>query len=135
MTPNRSSPILKIACALLWVILLISIFDHALSFYLRWWWFDIPMHMVGGFVIALLFVGLFRDRYASRGWAFPLWALFSFGLGVVALTGVLWEFFEYAVSFLSGSWALEINDTIHDLLNDLLGGAAGLLAFIRRRQK
>lgn len=91
---------------------------------------DIPLHFLGG---------------AVAGWW--AWLAFYYGklekfkmiefaivfLGVVALVGLAWEFFEWGLDQTLGVWyALppsqpSVDDTLADLLMDILGGVLVLL--------
>lgn len=94
--------------------------------YWRYLWLDIPMHVLGGFVIALGIALLpsVRATYARLGSPFAL------TLGTVLLVGVGWEVFEVWAGlslFESGFWG----DTLSDLAADLVGGAIGYLLVVR----
>ena len=101
-----------VAALFLSVLLLgLHLYAEAHAWYWIYRWFDIPMHLLGGFTIGVFSVailGKFR----------PL-------LFVVIVLGaaVGWEAFEY----LSGITYNEPKywfDTTHDLLDDALGGIA-----------
>ena len=82
----------------------------AIQYFLYWrfWWFDIPMHIGGGFVIGSLLIGVFDVKR-------PLMFLAS----VLAMS-VGWEIMEY----LGGLTRFErgyVFDTAHDLLDDTIG--------------
>lgn len=99
-------------------------------------WFDIPMHFLGGFWTAMVFVYFDRKFGFSvlegKGFFVSLLLIVSFA----ALIGVLWEFFEFSYSFLikfknSSSIAQRgMADTLGDLFFDLIGGS--VLAFITK---
>lgn len=98
------------------------------SWYYIFWWFDIPMHIVCGAWLALLFFYLFRDRLkvlSSPGFIATLFL----ALGFVSFIGVGWEIYEYLVSVFvakkipfGGSGAGDYFDTLKDLLDDVFGG-------------
>lgn len=94
----------------------------ALRFYLYWRheWFDMPMHLFGGAVVAL---GVFA---AADLRVPPFRSLRQFGgtLAVVALVALVWECFEYAsgISVVDERFAL---DTVSDLVIGLIGGIIG----------
>lgn len=93
------------------------------------WWYDIPLHILGGLWIGLtsiavvLYSGHFRLRFTEH-------KLFFVIMVSVITLGVFWEFFEYAagISFASGGYVL---DTIKDLFDDLLGGIIAYIYFMR----
>lgn len=102
-------------------------------------WYDIPMHFLGGYAMAVLALDLWRayvGPFATQGkWLVEL----VFVLGFVALIGIGWEWFEYIVdqvfnvSIRSGLAQMGLKDTLGDLVNDMLGGLVGFLAFRDRK--
>ena len=82
---------------------------YALAEHLYWYypWFDVPMHILGGVVIATTLVALLRTFR-------PLWFFLS-----CAAVFIGWEIFEYQVGI-----PRETNyafDTALDLLDDAIG--------------
>jgi len=117
----------------------------AVCFYLYWvvWWLDIIMHVLGGLWIALLaawflyFSGKVNINNTSS------FSVLIIILGIVALGGVLWEFFEFSFDKiilgkienfikLAGPVQLGVSDTMSDLFFDLAGGLLGGLIFLKR---
>ena len=101
---------------------------HALAtvnfWYLRIFWFDMPMHFLGGLWVATVY---FYIGFNGRWMKFLTDAIMV--LAFVALVGVFWEFFEFVSDFLveskrSGLFQAGAADTLSDLFFDLLGGAA-----------
>ena len=97
--------------------------------------FDVPIHFLGGLVAALFFV-LFFEKTIS---GLPAFSLAVFVFGGTALAGVLWEFTEWATdrflpALIPGFHVnqLGLNDTLGDLLVDLLGAAALLFFYFFR---
>ena len=124
-------------------ILTLHILGIGLDLYHIIWWYDIPMHILGGAWIAFVFVNLFCKKWRvvdySRNKLMVLVAI----LGSVALAGVFWEFYEY----LSDVYLLKIHplfyapnhlilpDTLKDLLNDIIGGLGTSLVFLFKKDK
>lgn len=90
-------------------------------------WLDIPMHFLGGFWAAMIFVFLdskFKLGILKKKFFLNLLLIVSF----VALIGVLWEFFEFSYDYFSNSMEISeiaqqgLTDTIGDLFFDLFGG-------------
>lgn len=82
---------------------------YALANFLYWYypWFDVPMHLLGGVVIATVLVAFL---HSCRPLLFVI-------LAAAIFTG--WEVFEFALGF-----PRELNyvfDTSLDLLNDAIG--------------
>ncbi|GMU73981.1 MAG: hypothetical protein AMXMBFR44_1800 [Candidatus Campbellbacteria bacterium] len=104
------------------VSLLLLVLDRVAQdnfFYWTYWWYDIMMHFLGGFLVAGIalwfFVRFFRTEHTK---AFH--ALIVAVLSVLTV-GLGWEYFE----FFSGSLSLQegsvIGDTALDLVMDTLG--------------
>lgn len=118
------------------IVLLIFIFSvHFLAlvnfWYWEFWWFDIPMHFLGGFWVALTAVALISNFQFPISKEFINQKFLSFViviLSLVALIGVFLEFSEfiYDIIFSSkgyfGIMQVGVGDTIGDLFFDLLGG-------------
>jgi len=85
-------------------------------------WFDIPIHVLGGISIGCTFVLILR--YIEKEISVKLGNLrFIFVVSLVALTAVLWEFFEFSLTFFIGiSFQGNLEDTIVDLFLGLVGG-------------
>lgn len=97
------------------------------------------MHLIGGVAAAALFFYFFSERNKiiepDRNFLLNLIISLSF----VALIGVLWEFYEYLADvylFIKHPLYLvydqtNLSDTMKDLFNDLLGGLAFSLVFLK----
>lgn len=88
-------------------------------------WFDMAMHILAGLVAGWFFL-LLRARVVRSASRF---GALLFVVGGVALFGVFWEFFEWAVeNYAHIPFQGDLNDTLSDLAMDLLGGTAAALA-------
>lgn len=105
------------------------------SAYFYIWWLDLLLHLAGGFWVGSVGIYLFRKTPLSN---------FLFLLVVVsfaALIGVLWEFFEFMTDPLWRTLGREVffqlglEDTLGDLLSDLVGGALAAILFRREEKK
>lgn len=106
--------------------LALAIFHNlAVTFYLYWTylWFDIPMHILGGFVAALGYIAGILVFSGKSVFKIDTQKLLRFmpTMAAVFTIGVLWEVFEVSIN----SPARGIPDTALDLLMDLVGGAIG----------
>jgi hypothetical protein len=101
------------------VLFILNIFGAFFHLYSTVWWWDILTHMLGGAVIGFLSFGImdriFRDRLSGqRFWGIWFCVLMCIFLG--------WELYEVLVSDILNGWAFNRVDTLHDIINDLLGG-------------
>jgi len=90
------------------------------TLYFHYWWFDIPMHILGGIVVALFFFAL-----RAQGVLFTTRSLSLVPVIVLVLVvGLCWELFE----IWAGIPLLEPDferDIVSDLVNDMIGGVVG----------
>lgn len=91
----------------------------AVTHFLYWriWWFDIPMHILGG-VWAALFAA-WITVYRGGAISLPLCLLFAL------LTGIAWEIFEYSEGITNAYHFNYTTDVFKDVVVGLLGGIAG----------
>jgi len=121
-------------------VLFLSLHIIATIYHLYWIfaWFDMPMHFLGGFLLAMVFFWINPKIEIANPQLgkFPKWLVnFVFALSFVILIGVLWEFYE----FVRDLYVLGINnpalfksgvvDKMKDLFFDLVGAAAGFVLF------
>ena len=93
------------------------------SLYWRFWWFDIPMHILGGvwagFCAAWLLAR--REESFSLAWCIAL----------TLFVGIAWEIFEYSEGIAMPQYLSYPLDTVKDIFMDLLGA---VLAFLIARR-
>lgn len=96
--------------------------------YLNWysfvWWFDMPMHFLGGLSVvygcAILWAPALKCVSRNR---------FFFECIITAiLVGVLWEALEYYLFINYGSPAFFIVDSFSDIFFDLAGALYGIVS-------
>ncbi|MDP3725106.1 MAG: hypothetical protein Q8R20_01395 [Nanoarchaeota archaeon] len=93
---------------------------------------DIPMHFTGGFIAAWFFAAYFKNEQIKISKIAGIVII----IGGTAIVGVAWEWMEWIVDnvflpnhpFMGG-----LDDTLLDLVMDLLGGA--VIAFIAGRRR
>jgi len=115
----------------LWaVIVVVWLFALYYNLFFLIWWFDIPLHFLGG-VWACLFV---RYVYVRCGLELQgngnKIALFVFFVSSVMLIGVAWEFYEFIFDryiYLAGYTRLAgvYENTLKDLFFDFIGAVVG----------
>ena len=96
------------------------------------WWFDIPMHMLGGLWVALtsLVIYYYTDwiKRKDRSALFVVaWVLAS-----TFIIGIFWEVFEYSVEHFVKLNDNGVFDTLKDLLDDMIGAVVAAIIFIRK---
>lgn len=102
----------------------------ALEFYLYWQypWFDVPMHFLGGTIVALSVYAILDFGLPLPRWATTLVAVLVF----VFIIGVVWEVWEVLaeISTRESNYSF---DTALDLVMDVLGGMIGYFVGSRTR--
>ncbi|MBP9715483.1 MAG: hypothetical protein KBD52_03290 [Candidatus Pacebacteria bacterium] len=88
-------------------------------------WFDMFMHFLGGFWLALGVMYIFPPKINSS------LSILKILLGVFVI-GLLWEFFEVIVDANFSKKIFDVKDTLSDLCFDLAGGLVALLYFFKR---
>ena len=88
------------------------------------WWFDIPMHFLGG--VSVGYMSVLFLRFWKEENLIQIRSKFLFVLIVVcavSFIAVLWEFWEYfMVNYFNLDWNLGYEDSLFDLLMGMLGG-------------
>lgn len=86
------------------------------------WWFDMPMHFLGGLWLSLISIWIFPLKDLSLKSVFKI-------ISIVFVVGVLWEVFEIVVNESIAQNPFDKLDTISDIAFDLAGGFTGVLYF------
>ena len=95
-------------------------------------WFDIPMHMLGGFWIALFgLVTYYHSPLVTRKDRSTFFVV-AFTLAVTMCIGLLWELFEFGVDHSIALSDNDLADTLGDFVNDMIGAAIATLFFLWR---
>ena len=105
----------------------------AVKLWLYWtlWWFDIPMHILGGlWLSAIIFFFFVKDRTFFAGVSSRL--IFSFFVVTAVSIGVFWEIFEVIADATMVSKENYAPDTLSDFLFDAVG--ATIFYFLVKRQ-
>lgn len=102
---------------------------------------DIPMHILGGFLVACLGLGLWRDAARLSGAKnVPPVAVAMMMVSFAALVAVAWEFHEYVLDWYHRGAGVtpyipmqpSQADTIKDLADGLIGACIATLVFRKR---
>jgi len=113
-------------------VLILFLHKLALDFFIYWTtdWYDIIMHFLGGFVIALI-AYLLVDRVVGLH---PIkqntLSHFSFVFGILLIVGLGWELFEIWTELID-----PIADRLDSLMDLLMDSVGGITAFFYARNK
>jgi hypothetical protein len=143
------------AIIFLTIILLANSIGMYYGFY-EYWWFDISLHFLGGFFMAMLMVHYLGDRtsqvhrtcdvanaHATKFYGSSILKDCLIIVGAVSFIGIVWEFVEYLASLtlieplynnfgIKAYFIGDLDDTINDLLMDILGALAWLAVFRKK---
>lgn len=119
---------MKRAVLVLTAIFVTSLFGIYYGWYTEFWWFDITLHPLGGFFMAMLMAKYLGDHLLPARKLHNTLII----VGATIFIGVIWEFAEYlgnqtliepTYKYLGirAYFMGDLNDTIIDLLMDILG--------------
>jgi hypothetical protein len=123
---SRKDILVSLAFTVVFVCIINFLAIKGLWYYL-FWYFDMPMHFLGGVVVMYLLVYLFYNRISIKKSS----NLFYLLVGVL-IVGLGWEVFEYFLLNLYAGQPFNIIDSTSDIFFDLAGGILGLL-YIRNK--
>lgn len=87
-------------------------------------WWDTFVHFISGAILSFTAIALFeRLTHVKMNKEISPWFIFLFTLSFATLGGVIWEIYEFSVSYFF-NMVLQANntDTMTDLIADTLGG-------------
>lgn len=96
-----------------------------LSLYWRLPFYDIIVHTLAGFLVALFAISL-----AFRNFATTPKRIFIAGIISMLVIGICWEVFELASGVVDTAENGYISDTIIDLISDTIGGFMAVYYFL-----
>lgn len=110
------------------------------GWYLKFDWVDIVLHFWGGFFVAMFMADYLKDRLVPGGRIKNVLIV----IGATIFIGVVWEFAEFIanqtlVDFFYNVFGVrayfmgDLNDTVLDLLMDILGALMFLSILHRKR--
>jgi hypothetical protein len=120
------------------IIIAVNYYAGIYNVYWLFSWFDIPMHIAGGFMVGL-FAQTGIDHVTSS--AGVVWSEYFarivnyFGIHKrrvfyvllsVVIVGVVWEGLEFYLGLTDGLGPLSRFDTIKDLIDDIIGGVLSI---------
>lgn len=95
------------------------------------WWLDIPVHILSGAWVALVMLVLYyhADNVGRKDHTTLFVVLFALSSSLII--GLMWEVYEFVVDRAMAGSNLQLGDTLKDLCDDLVGGAAAAWIFIQ----
>ena len=115
----------KRLAVIIFLIFILNFTAHLFYWYYTIWYFDIVMHFLGGFFIALLVFWIFPTQKFSGNYLFKI----ILGLFVI---GVGWEVFEIIFKNIIAGEIFNPLDTVSDIFCDLAGGSLAAIYFLKR---
>lgn len=100
---------------------------------------DIPMHVMGGFAMAMFGLAIHQavsTKYHTKH--SPAWYHYAFVVGFAMLIGIAWEFHEYILDNTINIWynlpksQPSLADTMKDFLNDWIGASIAFFLFKKK---
>ena len=86
-------------------------------------WIDIPMHFIGGVSVAIAFFLTLSYLEETEILSIDKVSKAIFVFSLVALTAVLWEFYEFSLEYFTGfDFQGTLNNTMSDLFLGITGG-------------
>jgi len=109
------------------VIFIFVVNSAAMKFYWYFsiWYFDMPMHFLGGFWVGLVCIYVFSLKEFNFNLIFKVFLC-------VFLVGFFWEIFEILVDKSITQNPFNSLDTISDMFFDLAGGGISIIYFFKR---
>lgn len=109
-------------------------------FYHIYTWYDVPMHLIGGFVSGILAWQIWTysvDDLKMKNGIGKQWILFLFIIGLTALIAVVWELHEFVLDYFREekrgfSLQEDLVDTMKDILLGLIGGLFAYFVYARK---
>lgn len=102
-----------------------------LSLYSILWWYDIPMHFLGGLFTNLLIISIFLRFKKTNN--ISVINLVIMSLIITLLIGLLWEGYEIFWDVFAGKKHIFI-DSLSDIFFDLAGGVEAVFIYLRHRK-
>ncbi len=124
--------LLKKSLILVALIFVVNLLAYQFYWYSSIWYFDMIMHAAGGVFLALIVGAVAHQQIQGLGW----WHSIVLMLLSVFIIGLLWEWYEYVVQWLTRPVPFaSIDDSISDLICDMIGGVVGAVFVLRAKKR
>lgn len=109
-------------------IFVLNFLANKFHWYYSIWWFDMPMHFLGGFWLGMVFVWFWWGR---KGLLLLNIQNILKAIAWILLIGIAWEFFEYYFINYVAQNSFDLLDTLSDLFFDIFGGLVSVFWLVR----
>ncbi len=109
--------------AVFFVTLVIYLYSLAAGLFFTLWWWDIPLHVLGGILAGLIGMWFFVVSGRRTSYTAAL-------CGAIVL-GILVEIAEFALGFTYSPFMSYPADTLKDMCNDTIGGFIAAYSILR----
>ncbi len=128
---NKHFPILVIPLLIVFICIANAIADYwHLYFYI--WWLDIPMHMLGGFWVALTSLVLYYTFPEGKEKDRSMIFVYTLAIASALTIGLMWEIYEFSVDNIFSLALNKVGDTLKDLGDDFIGGVICATLFVMK---
>ena len=117
--------LLKRLATLLLFIFLVNYIAMKFYWYSAIWYFDMPMHFIGGFWLGLAYIWLFSVKEFSFKFIYRI-------ILSILLIGIFWEVFELLVDKSITHKPFNALDTLSDIFFALAGGLSAVFYFFKK---
>ncbi|HPS21258.1 MAG TPA: hypothetical protein PLO44_00400 [Candidatus Paceibacterota bacterium] len=123
---DKKKLFIRLATVILFIFFL-NFIGSKFYWYYSVWYFDIIMHTLGGFWVALAALWIFPTKEQKITYKYIIQILL-----IVLTIGIFWEFFEIFVNETIAQNPFNILDTVSDIFCDLAGGTFATIYFVKR---
>jgi hypothetical protein len=128
---NKRFPVVIIPILIIFIAIANATADYwHLYFYI--WWLDIPMHILGGFWVALTSLVFYYAFPEGKEKERSVIFVYALAIASVLTIGLMWEIYEFSVDSMFSLALNQVGDTLKDLSDDFVGGVIGATLFIWR---
>ena len=118
-------------------VIFIAIYQHYALKYSWFWtykWSDIPIHIAGGFWVALTTLWIcLKVKHIDNIYGYKKKSIFAMLISVLIIA-ILWEIFELIFRITSLADAGYWRDNLLDILNSFIGGVIALVYFLKNKK-
>jgi len=126
--------ILFISLATIFIVIIFHFFALQNSWYWRVRWIDIPVHIIGGFGVALLSVWIaLKFKHINNICNYKIKSFLIIFVSVLSV-GIFWEIFELIIRFTHFGRANYWEESLVDVINGLIGGVIAYFYFIKYKK-